>query len=183
MQTSKQWLADVPIAPTGRTVLCVDRDETCAGMLQDAWMQLRFADHLHIVPSQEEASAFLCSVDVQGGPAPLAAVILDPEATGEATGAFVRQVRTHCGKDMVPIMLWSRESRTYKVLEGRSVESVLSKPMVLRLIQSLDAACDLRIQHFKPFTGNRMFTHPAVGMLTNSTPSLWPLAGGLTKNA
>ena len=170
MQARNQWLADVPIAPTGRTVLCVDRDETCAGMLQDAWMQLRFADHLHVVHSQEEASAFLCTVDVQGRSAPLAAVILDPEATGEATGAFVRQVRTHYGKDLVPIMLWSRDSRTYKVLEGRSVESVLSKPMVLRLIQSLDAACKLRVQHFQPFAGNSVFEHP------NPQPSVGSIA-------
>ncbi len=159
MQRSIQWSTDGPRTPTGRTVLCVDRDETCAGMLQDAWMQLQFADDLHIVRSQEEALAFLRCAETEQ--VPLAAVILDPEATGDETGAFVQEVRKHCGKDAVPIMFWSRDSKKHKVQESRSVESVLKKPMVLRLIQSLDTACRLRVRHFKPFAGNCSFVHPA----------------------
>ena len=158
MQRSIQWAIDGPRAPTGRTVLCVDRDETCAGMLQDAWMQLQFADDLHIVRSQAEAMAFLRSAELEQ--VPLAAVIVDPEATGDDTGAFVREVRKHCGKDAVPIMFWSRDSKKHKAQEGRSVASVHKKPMVLRLIQSLDTACRLRVKHFKPFAGNGSFVHP-----------------------
>lgn len=173
MQRNEKWLSDAPGAGIGRTVLCVDPDETYARMLHDAWMKLQFADDLHIVRSPAEAVAFISSDAVQLGLVPLAAVILDPAAIGEETGAFVRAMRKYCGKDSVPLVFWSQDSEKYEVLEGRGVELVLKKPMVLRLIHALDRACQLSVKHFKPFAGNRMYAHPPAGMLTGATPSLW----------
>lgn len=140
-----------------RTVLCVDPDESYAGMLNNAWRQLQLADDLHIVRSREEALQFLESVG-DGDTRP-AAVVLDPEMTGEETGAFMREVRKHCGKRKVPIMFWSRDSEKYEVLEGLGVDSVLKKPAVLRLVQSLDEACQLGVQQFNPHAGAHVFAN------------------------
>lgn len=147
-----------PSAPEHRSILCVDPDASYADILRDAWSQLHLADELHVLNSRETALEFLGSACGENGQRPLAAVVLDPEATGEETGPFVREVRKHCGKDAVPIVFWSQDGDKYRVLEGRGVESVLKKPMVLRLIQELDAACQLRVQSFLPYNGSRSFT-------------------------
>ncbi len=143
--------------PERRTILCVDPDASCAGILHEAWSQLRLADTLHVVPDQEEALKFLASAHGENGQGSLAAVVLDPDATGEETGPFMRKVRKYGGKDAVPIVFWSQDGDKYRVLEGRGVESILKKPMVLRLIQALDAACQLRVQRFHPYKGNSLF--------------------------
>lgn len=136
----------------GRTVLCVDPDASYAEMLHNAWQQLRLADDLRVAHSREEALALLDAA-LDGGSCP-AAVVLDPEATGEETGAFMREMRKHCGRAKVPIIFWSQDSEKYEVLEGLGVDSVLKKPAVLRLIQSLDEVCELSVDQFQPFPGN-----------------------------
>ena len=153
-----------------RIILYMEPDPSFAETLHDAWVQFQFADALHIVHSCDEALQFLNSIQGSRGDAPVAAVVLDPDATGEDTGAFVRDVRKYCGNAQVPIVFWSRNSDKYKVLEGLGVESVLHKPMVMRLIQSLDAACKLKVQHVQPFAGNHGFKHaysqPGIGVGT-----------------
>lgn len=158
-----KWTGSInrkPEMPGGRTVLCVDPDPSCAAALQDAWAQLHLADDLHIVGSQEGALDFLSSAQSRSEQGSVAAVVLDPDATGEESGLFVYEVRKHCGKEPVPILLWSRDSDKYKELEGRDVEGVIKKPKVLRLIQSLDEACRLRVRHFRPFTGSSSVALP-----------------------
>ena len=137
----------------GRTVLCVDPDASYAEMLHNAWQQLRLADDLRVAHSREEALALLDAA-LDGGNCP-AAVVLDPEATGEETGAFMREVRKHCGRAKVPIVFWSQDSEKYEVLEGLGVESVLRKPGVLRLVQSLHEVCELSVHSFLPFPGDQ----------------------------
>ena len=136
-----------------RAVLCVDTDASYADMLHKAWQQLRLANDLHIARSREEALDILDAA-LDGGSRP-AAVVLDPEATGEETGAFMREVRQHCGRGKVPIIFWSQDSEKYEVLEGLGVESVLRKPGVLRLVQSLHEVCEISVHSFLPFPGDQ----------------------------
>lgn len=143
MSTSTRTVSKQCSAVGRRSVLCVDPDESYAVMLHDVWQQLQLADDLHIVRSQEEALAFLDAA--RSGNTLTAAIVLDPEATGEATGAFVRALRKRCGKKRVPIMFWSRDSQKYEVLEGRGIESVHRNSMAGRGVTSTR----------KPFFGYR----------------------------
>jgi CheY-like chemotaxis protein len=148
--------------PERRVVLVVDADSSYADTLSSTWSQLRLADELRVVQSREEALNFLHDSFGSNGSAPIAAVVLDPDATGEDTGAFLREVRKHWGKTRVPTVFWTRDGEKYDVLEGRGVDSVLKKPMVLRLIQALDTACQLRVQRFSPFAGSSTLTERKV---------------------
>lgn len=157
MPNTMRWSTNAFSVLPGKTVLYVDPDESCAVMLHDVWKRLHLVDDLHVVRSREEALAFLDSAEI--GNVHLAAIVLDPEAVGEATGTFVRALRKRCGKSRVPIMFWSHDSEKYEVLEGRGIESVHKKPMVLHLIQSLDAACQPAPKTFSRHPGDRLFAH------------------------
>ena len=139
-----------------RTVLFVDRDKEHTLALCNAWSQLRLADELRVAESREQALEMLQAAAEKKDVPPVAAVVLDPEITGEDTGAFMRDVRKYCGGDRTPVVFWSRNGQQYEVLGGLGVESVLRKPMVLRLIQALDSACPLKTQPFPPFPGNAL---------------------------
>lgn len=160
MKTKTKLASKQGGAAARRTVLCVDPDESYASMLDNAWRQLQLDDDLRIARSREEALLFLEAAR-DGGTRP-AAVVLDPEVTGEETGAFMREMRQHCGKAKVPIVFWSHDSEKYEVLEGLGVESVLKKPAVLRLVQSLDECCDLGVRNFMPHAGGRAGGNPVL---------------------
>ncbi|MCF7838858.1 MAG: hypothetical protein K9N49_09540 [Candidatus Marinimicrobia bacterium] len=159
-------------APRRRTILCVDSDAAYASLLHDAWRQLHLADELRLARNRASALAFLRSLQGRNGHSPLAAVVLDPEATGEETGAFLRELRALCREQAIPIVFWSRDGEKYGLLEGRGVAAVLKKPMVLRLIQVLDATCQLRVQRFRPYAGNISFVDspPAQYRRATATP-------------
>ncbi|MEJ2720514.1 MAG: hypothetical protein P8181_05165 [bacterium] len=127
-----------------RTILFVDND-TYAEALRDAWFELRLADDFKVVSDGEEALAMLRNAAGNGTGSPIAAVVLDPDITGEDTGAFLRQVRSSIPGNHTPVVFWTWDTDKYRVLEGRGVDSVLEKPMFLRLIQTLVMSCHLRV--------------------------------------
>lgn len=135
-----------------RTILVVENDETCGRELQEAWRRLRLDDKLRIVKSRQEALEVLRD-SVERGSNPVAAVVLDPDATGEETGRFLREIRAVASGEHCPVTLWAREGLGYEALDGASVDSVEHKPMILRLIQTLDGLCDLRSRKFAPYAG------------------------------
>jgi len=142
--------------PDRRTVLFVDHDPEHTLALCNAWSQLRLADELRLAESRDEALEMLQKAGKNKDIPPVAAVVLDPETTGEGTGQFMRDVRKYCGGAKTPVVFWSRNGQQYEVLEGLGVESILRKPMVLRLIQALDAACHLKTHDFPPFPGSAL---------------------------
>jgi hypothetical protein len=83
----------------------------------------------------------------------VAAVVLDPEATGMETDHFLRAVRSNSGSKRMPVVVWSadRNARAWRAKSG--VATVVPKPMFLRLIQALDKACGLRMSSFRPHVG------------------------------
>ena len=101
-----------------RTVLFVDRDKEHTLALCNAWSQLRLADELRVAESREQALEMLQAAAEKKDVPPVAAVVLDPEITGEDTGAFMRDVRKYCGGDRTPVVFWSRNGQQYEVLEG-----------------------------------------------------------------
>ena len=141
-------------ASSRRTILCVDPDGLHGNNLYDTWQQLRLADELHIAHSPEEAIRFLDSAGNGSGPGFPVAIVLDPDATGEETGPLVRELKHRCAAESVPVVFWTRNGEMYRVLEGRTVDSVLEKPMILRLIHALDEACGLTIQRFDSGPGS-----------------------------
>lgn len=143
-----------------RCILLVDGNGGGAP-LTDAWRQLRLCDDLNIVADPEKAVSLLREAGHTFSP--VAALVLDPETTGEGTGDFLRRVRTTSSGKPVPIVFWSRDHTKYRALEGRGVVSVVPKPMVLRVIQALDEACGLRKRHFAPFAGGALARRRARG--------------------
>lgn len=135
---------------TRRTILVVDSNWHDARALQDAWDRLGLLDELRVVGDRVQALEVLRRLNrhkrADKSP-PVAAVVLDPEMTGETTGDFMRAVRRSAGRKQAPVLFWTRDGEKYEVLEGRGVESVLPKETVLRLIQTLDEVCSLRSPH------------------------------------
>ena len=136
-----------------RVVLYVDSDGSYADTLSSAWSQLRLDEDLHVVAGRKQALDFLSDTHNRNGSPAVAAVILDPDVTGEETGEFLRKIRRRCPGTPAPVVFWTRDGEKYQVLEGRGVNAVLQKPAVLRMIAALDGACRLRIQRFTPFAG------------------------------
>ena len=136
-----------------RIVLYVDGDASYADSMRSVWSQLRLDEGLHIVVGREQALEFLSDADGKNGAPDVAAVILDPDATGDETGDFMREIRRRLSGRPAPVVFWTRDGAKYQVLEGKGVDAVLQKPMVLRLIAALDGACRLRVQPFAPFAG------------------------------
>ena len=133
------------------------------GPLKAAWRQLGLYDDLRIVADPEKAVSLFREAEAGNAAAPVAAVVLDPETTGEGTGDFLRRVRETSSGNPVPIVFWSRDHAKYRALEGREVVSVVPKPMVLRVIQALDEACGLRKRPFAPFAGGTLARQRARG--------------------
>lgn len=129
-----------------RTILVVDRNDKCDETLKEAWSRLGLVDELKVEGDSDKALNTLRDGLKARGRRPVAAVVLDPEATGEDTGSFLREVRKSASRRELPVLLWTRDGETYDLLAGKGVDTVLRKPMVLRLIQSLDSACDLRVR-------------------------------------
>lgn len=143
-------------AETPRTILLVDNDAFHVEALRSAWSQLRLSDELHVAGDHENALRFLRRAAKDKKAGRVAAIVLDPNATGEETGAFLREVRSNYARHVAPVLLWTRDRRKYGVLEGQNVISVLQKTMVLKVIASLDEACRLRMHRFTPFLGGIM---------------------------
>lgn len=128
-----------------RTILFVDND-SYADALRNAWVQLRLADELKVVPDRDKALELLRDAADGRADKPIAVIVVDPEMTGEDTGEFLRQVRRTASVHRAPVMLWTGDAERYRVLEGKSVDAVLQKPMFLRLFQTLLTACQLKVR-------------------------------------
>lgn len=138
---------------TRRTILFVDND-AYADALRDVWSQLRLTAELRVASTHEKALSVLRDASKESSGAPLAAIVLDPEVTGEATGSFLREVQDAVTKHGAAVVLWTRDIAKYGILEGRGADSVLQKPMFLRLIRALDEACRPPAPGFPPTLGD-----------------------------
>lgn len=143
---------------TKRTVLVIDGSKKAAEALQRAWLQLQIADNLHIVPDHDGAVKYLREYEQKDekysdDKEEIAAIILEPEVTGEQTGEFMRQIRRNKACRGVPVLFWTTEGTKYKVLEGRGVNAAEPKARILRLIQRLNDCYELQVRPFPPFTG------------------------------
>lgn len=137
-----------------RYILVVDGDGGAAP-LKAAWRQLYLSDDLRVVTDPETAIGLL--QEAAGGGAPsVAAVVLDPDTTGAETGHFLCRARAVPTANPVPMVLWSRDGAKYAALKKNGVASLVRKPMVLRVVQVLDAACGLRRHPFAPFAGGTL---------------------------
>ncbi len=141
-----------------KTVLVIDGNAQAVEALHRAWQQLQLAENLHIVMDHDKAVDYLRDYEQKkkeysDDEEEIAAIILDPEMTGEQTGEFMREIRRNKECRDTPILFWTTEERKYQVLEGRGVDAVESKSRILRLIQKLNDECELRVRPFPPFSG------------------------------
>ncbi len=153
-----------PDGGTGRVIVVVDDDAALMEQLKRVWLQLQVADDLHVFSNATDAERDLQDLAAQNNMPPVAAIVLDPDVAGEQTGAFLRAVRHYYGKYQTPVIMWTRDRAKYKVLDGCGADSVLRKPMVLRVIQALDATCQLNWNRFAPYPGNQSARTDANGL-------------------
>lgn len=128
-----------------RTVILVADNDRYTGSLRGIWSQLHLQDGLDVVSDRRKAVEKIAQARANPDAPDVAAVILEPETTGEETGQFLREIRGAVPERHVPVVFWTRDGKKYDVLEGNGVDSVLQKPRVLRLIHALDSACQLRV--------------------------------------
>lgn len=137
-----------------RLVLAVEGDTDYVQALREAWTQLGVRNGLRIVPGPDDALRILRTAAAAGnGSSQLAvvAVVLDPEMTGEQTGAFLREVRQICNGQSIPVIVWSNHASAYKILEGKGVAGAVPKPLLLPLIQELHSTSRLDVRPTPPF--------------------------------
>lgn len=87
-RTMKGAKAVEPEAGTSRIILLVDNDGSHGEALRRAWSQLRLSELLHVYSKHEDALQFIRNAEKDKDAAPIAAIVLDPDATGEETGGF-----------------------------------------------------------------------------------------------